>query len=178
MISWLASRSLERALTQVRANEERTRSILDSITDGVLALAVTDQTVIIDANPSAARLLNCSTRSDLIGQLIETLFAKAAPEDWAIIRSSFHQDAAIAEWPVQIGRVVLTATIVPLRAPQIGSGRGEKFLLMMLRNSTREAEAERLQADVSTLIEQGLNTPLGIIESAGVGSVSGEDHDR
>ncbi len=167
VISWLASRSLERALTQVRANEERTRSILDSITDGVLALAVTDQTVIVDANPSAAQLLKRATRVDLIGQPIETVFAEAAPEDWAIIRSAFWQDAAVAEWPVQIGRVVLTATIVPLHAPQIGSGRAEKYLLMMLRNSTRETEAQRLQAEFSLLLSQGIHTPLGIIEMLG-----------
>ena len=164
LVSWLASNSLESALADLRQLEERTRSILDSITDGVLAIAVTDTAVIIDANPSAAQLLKCAAPADLIGQELERVLGEAAPEDWQIIRSTFQQEAAVAEWPVQLGRLVLTATIVPLRAAQANTPRTEKRLLLTLRNSTREAEAERLQAEFSTLLRQGLQTPLGIIE--------------
>ena len=167
LVSWLASNSLESALADLRQLEERTRSILDSITDGVLAIAVTDQAVIIDANPSAAQLLKCAAPADLIGQELEHVLGEAAPEDWQIIRSTFQQEAAVAEWPVQLGRLVLTATIVPLRAPRANTSRTEKRLLLTLRNSTREAEAERLRDEFSTLLRQGIQTPLGIIEVLG-----------
>lgn len=164
-VSWLASRSLEYALAQVRSNEEQIRSILDSITDGVLALEVGAQTAVITAaNPAAAQLLQQAQPTTLVGRDLEDILHEAAPEDWLIIQSALQQHGAIAEWQVQLDRIVLMATVVPLRAARSQNGQHGRRQLLTLHNATREAEVQRLQAEITDLISQGINTPLGIIE--------------
>lgn len=164
-VSWLASRSLEYALAQVRSNEEQIRSILDSITDGVLALEVSAQTAVITAaNPAAAQLLQPAQTTTLVGRDLEDILHEAAPEDWLIIQSALQQHGAIAEWQVQLDRTVLMATVVPLRAARSQNGQHGRRQLLTLHNATREAEVQRLQAEITELISRGINTPLGIIE--------------
>lgn len=164
-VSWLASRSLEYALAQVRANEEQTRSILDSITDGVLALEVGAETAVITAaNPAAAPLLQQADTTTLIGGDLKDILGAVAPEDWLVIQSALQQQGAIAEWQVQLGRTVLQTTVVPLRAARSQNGHSGRRQLLTVHNATREAEVQRLQAEITDLLSHGINTPLGIME--------------
>ena len=184
LISWLASRSLEEALRnlrQINANldhlvQERTqeladalsrerieagrsKAILESIADGVIVFDVGGRATIV--NPSTARLLEIPTE-DIVGASIENLSqSKAlASESRAtmagLLTGSSEQ---LASYHIEWGKKSFSVTSAPVNDTQ-GTHIGT---VAVFRDYTHEAEVERMKNTFLAIVSHELRTPLNAI---------------
>lgn len=184
LISWLASRSLEQALTDLRginANLDRlvadrtqalseslerehiiagrNQAILNSIADGVIVFGADNQAIL--ANPALGRLLE-RPLNDLIGNKLETLMhteqlSPASRETMAqLIQSSEQASSGLRiEW----GKKTISTSIAPVM-DGINNNIGT---VAVFRDITREAEVEKLKDSFVAIISHELRTPLNAI---------------
>jgi PAS domain S-box-containing protein len=183
MISWLSARSLEQALTELRAInreldqrvEERTRdlaaalsreqaeanknqAILEGIADGVIVFDHTGTAIV--ANPAIGRLLE-QPFDEITGCDIETLMgADVETDDREMIvnvlrDNELNHSSAKFEW----GEKTLSVSF----APVLGSAGAATGTVAVFRDYTREAEVDRMKSAFVSMVSHDLRTPLSVI---------------
>jgi K+-sensing histidine kinase KdpD len=183
MISWLSARSLEQALTELRAInreldqrvEERTRdlaaalareqaeanknqAILEGIADGVIVFDHTGTAIV--ANPAIGRLLE-QPFDEIMGCDIETLMGADVEADDRemvvnVLRSNeLKHSSAKFEW----GEKTLSVSF----APVLGSAGATTGTVAVFRDYTREAEVDRMKSAFVSMVSHDLRTPLSVI---------------
>ena len=183
-ISWLAARSLEQALTDLRsinrdldqrvsdrtrelsealtreqAETSKNQAILQSIADGVVVFDTGGRAVV--ANPATTRLLEQPV-SRLVGKDIDQLMDADVPvAEQSKVRTLF-KDGATAASPlnVQWGDKTLSLSIAPVRVAS-GEAAGS---VAVLRDVTREAEVSRMKSAFVSMVSHELRTPLNAIQ--------------
>ncbi len=185
LVSWLSTRSLEKALADLRViNTEldrrvadRTRdlaealirvqlessknqAILESIADGVIVFDHTGQATLV--NPAVSKLLSLPS-NQIIGYKIETLMAGAvAVGDQEAVLGQVRGQESSARLPglrFQWGKKTLLASFAPIQIEQ-DTGRGT---VAVFRDFTREAELENMKSLLVSMVSHELRTPLGAI---------------
>lgn len=186
LAAWLASRSMERAIRDLRIlNEqldqrvrERTRelaaslrrehtqavrnkTILQSIADGVLVFDANQE--IILTNPAANRLAERDLQSLSLTDFLSTIEnqASAIIQDWL----AGHKPADLNHVRFAWHNRTISANI----APVILSGNGEEKgvgdgNVMVLRDFTREAQLEKAKDLFLGMVSHELRTPMSAIQ--------------
>ena len=176
LVSWIAARSLEQALNEVRQInrhldelvQERTRelaealsenqAILNSIADGVLVFN-TDGRIAV-ANPAVSRLLSRPDEA-IIGRTLEGLMGQeVAEEDRTLVVRMLRGDPEVQpplrfEWG--------SKTFSVSCAPVISEGGRLSGTVTVFRDFTREAEIERMKSVFVSMVSHELRTPLNAI---------------
>jgi PAS domain S-box-containing protein len=175
LASWISARSLERALTDLRAiNREldrrvevrttelaealgRTQAILQGIADGVIVFDNTGVSTL--ANPAMATILG-KPYERIVGQDIDLLIEGVETDDQEVIcdlvRDSLSTYPGLKfEW----GRKTLSASFAAVR-DTVGRRTGT---VAVFRDITKEAELERMKSAFVSRISHELRTPLNAI---------------
>jgi PAS domain S-box-containing protein len=183
LVSWLAARSLEQTLADLRIInreldqrvEERTQeltealareqaeasknqAILEGIADGVIVFGNDGQAIV--ANPAIAHLIERPSE-EIIGYDIETLMDKKVDASNREMITNLlkdheaHAPSVRFEW----GRKTLSVSVAPVHAaPDQVTGTVAVF-----RDYTREAEVERMKSAFVSMVSHDLRTPLSAI---------------
>ncbi len=144
---------------QLMEQASKLRAILNSIADGVIVLD--QQGLIITANPAAQSIL-AEVSTDFLADILREL------PSTAVIAShdEFELEQALAlarlQQPrrYQVSSRVLSAAIAPVRTPTAQ----ELGTVVVLRDVTREAEAENLKNSFITTVSHELRTPLTAVK--------------
>lgn len=183
LVSWLAARSLEHALQELRAiNREldqrvaertidlsnalsrvqaessKNQAILESIADGVVVFDIFGKAIV--ANPSVALLLSHPVTA-ILGGDIQTLMSEhvSAADQETVLKlfrdGELHSPSVKFQW----GKKTLS---VSFAAVQDTSGKAIGHV-MVCRDYTREAELERLKGAFLSMASHELRTPLNAI---------------
>jgi PAS domain S-box-containing protein len=175
LASWISARSLERALTDLRAiNREldrrvearttelaealsRTQAILQGIADGVIVFDNTGVSTL--ANPAMATILG-KPYEGIVGQDIDLLIEGVQTDDQEVIcdlvRDSLSTYPGLKfEW----GHKTLSASFAAVR-DTVGRRTGT---VAVFRDITKEAELERMKSAFVSRISHELRTPLNAI---------------
>jgi PAS domain S-box-containing protein len=175
LVSWVSARSLERALTDLRAiNREldqrvearttelaealgRNQAILHGIADGVIVFDNTGVSTL--ANPAMANILG-KPFEEIVGQDIDALIEGVESEDQEVIcdlvRDSLSTYPGLKfEW----GSKTLSASFAAVR-DTVGRRTGT---VAVFRDITREAEVERMKSAFVSRVSHELRTPLNAI---------------
>ncbi len=177
-VAWLAARSLERAIQEIRTiNRELDQRVADRTRDLAEALAEThaeaskneailkdiaDGVIVFDndgkaivANLAVSNLI-ASPEAKIIGQSIEDLMqAKVSPAEREIIGELLKdKDARRPSVKVQWGDKTLSVSFAPVRSTEtLGT-------VAVFRDFTREAEIDRMKSDFVSIASHELRTPL------------------
>jgi signal transduction histidine kinase len=153
----MTERLSERNYELLTKNSEL-EAILHGIVDGVIVLDTNDQ--IITTNPAAQQLLLDMSHDFRAGPLRE-LTASLSGEANGSGRQSASSFLTVQQpRRYQIGNRVLSTLAAPVETPE-----GEKLgTVVVLRDITREAEAEHLKDAFITSISHELRTPLTVIK--------------
>lgn len=183
LVSWIASRSLERALDDLRKiNEdldklvsERTRAlslalrqvsaehgknqaVLESIADGVLVFDEAGK--VFALNPSIVSLLNRHADT-VIGKTLEDLLDGKVPEEdrKKLLAQVAGEERSTSNLRVGWGQKVLSVTFATVR------DQSKEMLgrVMVFRDFTSEAELERMKSAFLSMASHELRTPLNAI---------------
>ena len=175
LVSWISARSLERALTDLRAiNREldrrvevrttelaealgRNQAILQGIADGVIVFDNTGVSTL--ANPAMATILG-KPYEKIVGQDVDALIEDVESEDQEVIcdlvRDSLSTYPGLKfEW----GKKTLSASFAAVR-DTVGRRTGT---VAVFRDITREAEVERMKSAFVSRVSHELRTPLNAI---------------
>jgi PAS domain S-box-containing protein len=183
LVSWLAARSLEHALhdlrtinreldqrvaertvdlsnalSRVQAESSKNQAILESIADGVIVFDIFGKAIV--ANPSVSQLLNHPV-TDILGGDIQTLMSEhvSAADQETVLKlfrdGALHSPSVKFQW----GKKTLS---VSFAAVQDTSGKAIGHV-MVCRDYTREAELERLKGAFLSMASHELRTPLNAI---------------
>ena len=134
-------------------------AILNSIADGVIVLDTAGQ--IVTSNPAAQRVL-----SDMSSDFPSAPMRELPPGLFVGTEGETAMDQSLALTSLQgprryrVGSRVLSALAAPVLAP----GGEELGTVIVLRDITREVEAERLKDEFITSISHELRTPLTAIK--------------
>lgn len=175
-VSWLAARTLEGALKELRVInqeldkrvEERTRdlaealsrnqAILEGIADGVIVFDTAGRASL--ANPAMARLIDLPLEA-ILGSDLDTLIGgNVNPDDREVILSllngaNINAPALKFRW----GKRVLFTSFAPVRDDQ---GR-KAGTVAVFRDFTREAELDQMKSAFVSRVSHELRTPLNAI---------------
>jgi PAS domain S-box-containing protein len=185
MVSWLSSRSLERALedlrainreldqrvsdrtrdlaealARVQAESNKSQAILESIADGVIVFDTVGQSIV--ANYAIAHLLNRST-DQIMNQSVEVLLGQNGEQDGErdkvikYVRNKRLRSSSRVkfEWEEK----TLSVSVAPVR-----DGAGEVTgTVVVFRDYTREAEVDRMKSAFVSMVSHELRTPLNAI---------------
>jgi PAS domain S-box-containing protein len=183
VVSWLAARSLERALAELRAInreldqrvEQRTRdlaaalareqaeasknqAILEGIADGVIVFDNDGKAIV--ANPAIARLVEQAPHR-IIGQDIGALMGEQVDATSREMIANLLDEGGSQAPSIRFdwGRKTLSVSVAPVRAtPDRVTGTVAVF-----RDYTREAEVERMKSAFVSMVSHDLRTPLSAI---------------
>ncbi len=183
LVAWLSSRSLERALEDLRAiNREldqrvadrtaelaetalrmraeasKNQAILESIADGVI---VFDHAGIAFAsNPAVAQLIRRSNEA-ITGSTLKALMNGDVPHEDQESFSKFlqQQERSSENLKVQWGKRVLSITSAPVRESD-GQSTG---VVVVFRDFTQEAELDQMKSTFVSMASHELRTPLNAI---------------
>lgn len=184
LVSWLSSRGMEQAITELRqtnANldhlvQERTRelasalarervelgrskAILESIADGVIVFDLRGAAIV--ANPSSVKLLNIPYEQ-ILGATIDDLSESQSLDSrnrglLAGLLTSPGKE--LTSYRVQWGRKTLSVT-----AAEVNDMEGTHLgVVAVFRDYTREAEVERMKNTFLAIVSHELRTPLNAI---------------
>ena len=176
LVSWIAARSLQGALTDLRAiNAEldqrvldRTRelaemlsenqAILESIADGVIVFDNNGQAVV--ANPAISRLVGRSIEKiigcDIAALMGQDVNAQDRETMIGLLRDPDKEHAALKlEW----GKKTLSVSCAPVHSEAGGTAGA----VAVYRDFTREAELERMKSAFVSMVSHELRTPLNAI---------------
>jgi PAS domain S-box-containing protein len=160
--------TLELRNQQLMEQASNLNAILQSIADGVIVLDNNDH--ILSANPAAIQILNDLSGPTTSNEVIDT--------------NQYGDQTAIQEWleqlrtnlqtqRYQVGNRVFSA----LSAPVITPGGDQSGLVIVLRDITREVEAEERQNSFITNVSHELRTPLTSIKGySSLMLATGEDN--
>ncbi len=144
---------------QLVEQASKLEAILNSIADGVIVLDTAGQ--IVTSNPAAQRVLS-DMSSDFpsapMRELPPGLFV--GTEGQAVMDQSLVMTSLQGPRRYRVGSRVLSALAAPVLAP----GGEELGTVIVLRDITREVEAERLKGEFITSISHELRTPLTAIK--------------
>jgi signal transduction histidine kinase len=151
--------TLARSNRQLLEKASELEAIVESIADGVLVLDADDQ--IVTMNAAAQHLLADMAYDFASGPLRELTASLAADGgEEAAQNGSGAPEPAQQPRRYQIGNRILSALAAPVQTPQ-----EEKVgTVVVLRDITREAEAEHLKDAFITSISHELRTPLTVIK--------------
>jgi signal transduction histidine kinase len=148
----IAKRLAERS-RQVAEQASWFGAVLDSITDGVIVLDSSDKVVLL--NPAAKKILDDMSGDFSNGPLLELpeIFFRPA-------ESSAESNARQPARRFRIGGRVLSTTSAPVHLP----GGDTLGTVIVIRDVTREAEAESLKDNFISSVSHELRTPLTAIK--------------
>jgi signal transduction histidine kinase len=183
LVSWLAARSLEQALSDLRKinNEldqlvaERTRelyqalrqvsaesskneAILQSIADGVVVFDA--QQSIFASNPSISRLIQ-RPASEIVGSDFKKLMGESVkePDQEMLLERLNSTEGSDESINVEWGKRVLSISL----APVLGSMKEVLGKVMVARDMTAQAELDRMKSAFVSMASHELRTPLNAI---------------
>ena len=177
IVSWLAARSLERALQDLHAiNREldqrvkdRTRdlaealgenqAILQDIADGVIVFNNVGQAIV--ANPAISQLIKWPSK-EIIGLDLKTLMGKevGADDQQGVINLMQDQETYGPSVRLDWGEKTFSVSMATVRtAPDEVTGTVAVF-----HDFTQEAEIERMKETFVSMISHDLRTPLSAIQ--------------
>ncbi|MBK8901018.1 MAG: HAMP domain-containing protein [Anaerolineaceae bacterium] len=165
----LLSRSFdEMTATLAERNQEldeqrsQLKAILDSIVDGIIVLDTNDK--ILSVNPAAEQLLADLSRDFFSGPVRELSPSNNGQSEKAVTNiSDLVSLPAAIRLPrrYQVGNRVLSA----LSAPVVGKNDEKIGNVIVMRDITREVEADNLKSAFITSISHELRTPLTVIKA-------------
>jgi PAS domain S-box-containing protein len=184
LVSWLAARSLERALNDVRTiNREldqrvadrtqdlaealarehseasQNQAILEGIADGVIVFDGEGRAII--ANPAIGRLLD-KAMDKIVGANIQELMPDdVGAADRELITYLLH-DTGSRRPGIKIGWGARTLSVS--FAPVRGIGQEAIGTVAVFRDFTKEAEVDRMKSDFVSIASHELRTPLTSIK--------------
>jgi signal transduction histidine kinase len=185
LAAWLAARSMERAMYDLRIlNEEldqrvqdRTRelaealsretatavrntTILESIADGVLFFDTNDRVVI--ANPTANKLAKQNLQLLTLRDILTTVEDKArdAIQTWMGGKKPADQSNVKFEWHER----TISATLAPVILTNPNGAAVDAGKVMVLRDFTKEAELEKAKNLFLGTVSHELRTPMTAIQ--------------
>jgi len=146
---------------EVEENRRIAESVLREMSDGVLVIDHTNHCVVV--NPAAARLLGRS-RAELIGQESEEIL----PLGGDAIETLRRRAADTARTPVapllaEVNNRRLAISAGPFLDSEAGPDHAGMMVLM--RDLTSAAEAERVKQDFVSMVGHELRTPLTLIRT-------------
>jgi len=184
MVSWLAARTMERALRDLRfLNEEldqrvqdrtrelaealrrehtlavRNKTILESIADGVLVFDA-DQSAVM-ANPAASRLARRDLQSLNLSEFLATIEGQARESIKGWLKG--HQPDGMNHVKFEWHERTISANIAPVILPDGGKKQVGAGNVMVLRDFTKEAELEKAKDLFLGMVSHELRTPLTAI---------------
>jgi PAS domain S-box-containing protein len=177
LVSWLAARSLEQALKDLRTLNleldqrvrDRTRELAESLskTEAILA-STADGIIVFDtngkaavANPALAGLL-ARPIGEIVDRDIEELMSDtASAEDREVVAALLAgiQEARFPSVKVKWGKKTLSVSVAPVRLEsdeEIGT-------VAVFRDFTREAEIDRMKSTFVSIASHELRTPLNAL---------------
>ena len=185
LISWLSARSLENALTDLRAinlnldklveqkTEElattlaremelsgRNQAILDSIADGVIVFDANGTSIL--ANPALSKIIETPIE-DLKGiTLVDFINTKElSPSSQGMIAGMIERpDKVETGSQVEWGKKTLSVSVARVRNSETNQTIGA---VAVIRDVTREAELEKMKSNFVAVVSHELRTPLNAI---------------
>jgi PAS domain S-box-containing protein len=184
LVSWLASRSLERAVEDVQeinreldqrvadrtqdlaealmrehSEASQNQAILEGIADGVIVFDNEGHAII--ANPAIGRLLD-KPMDKIVGANIQELMpADVSEADRELITYLLH-DTGSRRPGIKVGWG--TRTLSVSFAPVRGAGQEATGTVAVFRDFTKEAEVDRMKSDFVSIASHELRTPLTSIK--------------
>ena len=153
--------ALERTELQDEVDENRriAEAVLREMSDGVLV--IDQEGVCRISNPAATRLLG-KARSDLVGQPWSA-FVPLAPEAMEALRRRAYEPTGQPAAPIVLAlrdrQLAVTSGPFPDPDPT------RSGMLVLLRDLSAEAEAERVKQDFVSMVGHELRTPLTLIRT-------------
>jgi PAS domain S-box-containing protein len=154
-VSWLAARNLENTLREARSESSKNQVILESIADGVIVFDPAGRVTVV--NNTVAHFLD-QPAGEVVGRDIETLLTDVDAQAREAILDFL---ASPERRPIQFQwrDRTLSASAAPVRldsGEEIGS-------VAVLRDVTREVEAQRAKESMFAVAAHELRTPLNAI---------------
>ncbi|NDJ61658.1 MAG: PAS domain-containing protein, partial [Chloroflexi bacterium] len=182
LVSWLAARSLERALAdlrtinreldqrvadrtrdlaealqQVQSESSKNQAILESIADGVIVFDNAGHAIV--ANPAMQLLTGWGPEATIGKSITELMQDTVAPDDQEMIRQLLRErQATRAGLKFGWGEKTLSLSLAPVQSDSETLGS-----VVVLRDFTREAELDRLKSAFVSMTSHELRTPLNAI---------------
>ena len=152
----------ERLGAMLRRQQEETsrnKAILESIADGVLVNDVRGRVILMNA--AAERILEARAGT-AIGQDVRNFFAAASPEGRE--QAVYAVNELLENWAephliqnqMEIGKRIISTSL----APVLTERRDLLGLVTVLRDVTREAEADRAKSEFVSTVSHELRTPM------------------
>ncbi len=140
---------LDQRTQQLVAQTSELVAILQSIADGVVVLDTDDN--IVNSNPAAQQLLSDLSEGFSKGALHELI--------------NGHSPASFHKTEEQVRRYEMNGRVLSVSSAPVLTPEGERMgTVMVLRDITREAEAESLKDDFITGMSHELRTPLTVVK--------------
>lgn len=140
---------LDQRTQQLVAQTSELVAILQSIADGVVVLDTDDN--IVNSNPAAQQLLSDLSEGFSKGALHELM--------------NGHSPASFHKTEEQVRRYEMNGRVLSVSSAPVLTPEGERMgTVMVLRDITREAEAESLKDDFITGMSHELRTPLTVVK--------------
>ncbi len=185
LVSWLSSRSLERALddlrainreldqrvierthdladalARVQAESSKNQAILESIADGVIVFDTTGQAIV--TNYAISHLLNRSTDQIMkrpVEDLLEQTKVRDEERDKVIKYVRDRRLRSSSRVKFEWEEKTLSVSVAPVR-----DGSGDvSGTVVVFRDYTREAEVDRMKSAFVSMVSHELRTPLNAI---------------
>ncbi|HEU5077018.1 MAG TPA: PAS domain-containing protein, partial [Polyangiaceae bacterium] len=149
-------RTLGQLLRQSETDRRRVRELLDDTPDAILALDMDER--IQQANPAAARLLDCKLEA-LLGMPIQEVPIKPADGSWTDALARLRQGGSAVEFTTAGAASILEAV-----ARRRARSDGSEGALLVLRDITARREAERKAQALLVQLQQAQKMEaLGIL---------------
>lgn len=160
VVAWQAAASLEAALRDEHTTASKAQAILQSIGDGVVVFDAGWTAVVV--NPSASLVFR-SDPAHLLGQPVRDILrlVDAGGQIAPALVERVSQAALPEEYSAGIsltsGSRTLVISFAPVRLLHSADWQG---VVMVVRDVSREVQAERTKAEFITLVSHELRTPM------------------
>ncbi len=175
LVAWLAARSLENALVELRIInqeldqrvDERTRDLAESLSRNEAILkGIADGVIVFDnaglstmANPAMVHILG-KPDQEIVGHELDALMKDVNQDDQEVIHDLVRD--SLATYPslkFEWGKKTISASFAAVR-DNVGRRTGT---VAVFRDYTREAELERMKSTFVSSVSHELRTPLNAI---------------
>lgn len=157
-----------RLFAQIRADQERTRAVVDATNDAILMLDERRRLMIVNRR---ARFFFGLTERDLLGKSFEqlsSLFGRLFEDGqrftgWLVQLLRSESDRAVEEFPILRPEHRLLQCF---SAPVMDTHDRYLGRILVFRDITREREVDRMKNDFVSIVSHELRTPLTSIQGA------------